>query len=142
MESCFDADRVRAIFNAMGRDTLHLVDELYAPGVVFIDPFHRVEGSNALREYYRNMYANVLSIRFDFEGETRGADELALYWRMTYSHRRIGGGAPVTVPGCSRLLFDANGKVVLHRDYFDAGGMLYEHLPLLGRLVRFIKGRV
>ncbi len=142
MENRFDADRVRAIFNAMGRDTLHLVDELYAPGVVFVDPFHRVEGSSALREYYRNMYANVQSIRFDFDGETRAVDELVLYWQMTYSHRRIAGGAPVTVPGCSRLVFDAAGKVVLHRDYFDAGNLLYENLPVLGGLVRFIKGRV
>lgn len=142
METRYDAARTREIFNAMGRDTLHLVDELYAPGVRFVDPFHAVDGRDALREYYRKMYANVEAIRFDFEGETRAAGELVLYWTMTYRHKRIAGGAPVSLPGCSRLVFDEQGQVTLHRDYFDAGALLYEHLPLLGRAVRFIRERV
>lgn len=142
MSSVTGLARVREIFNAMGRDTLHLCDELYAEGVVFIDPFHRIEGRAALRDYYARMYANVQAIRFDFTGETCGEREAVLYWTMTYRHARIGGGRPVAVEGCSRLVFDEQGKVLLHRDYFDAGAMLYEHLPLLGRGIRFIRERV
>jgi limonene-1,2-epoxide hydrolase len=134
--------RVREIFNAMGRDTLHLCDEFYAQDVVFIDPFHRIEGRAALRDYYARMYENVQAIRFDFSGETCGEGEAVLYWTMTYRHPRIGGGKPVAVEGCSRLVFDEEGRVLLHRDYFDAGAMLYEHLPLLGRGIRFIRERV
>lgn len=139
---------VRAIFNALGKDTLHLVDELYAADVQFADPFHRIKGREPLRAYYRNMYANIEEIRFDFEGETATMDELVLYWTMTYRHPRLNGGKPVSLPGCSRLQFvvDAhsndNGKVCLHRDYFDAGALLYEHIPLLGRAVRFVRERV
>ncbi len=33
-------------------------------------------------------------------------------------------------------------KVYRHRDYFDAGAMLYEHLPVLGRVVSWLKRRV
>ena len=137
-----DSERVRTIFNAMGAQTLHLVDTFYAPGVVFIDPFHRVEGRDALRDYYRRLYANVQSIHFAFEGETASVNELVLYWTMTCRHPRIAGGAPVSLPGCSRLVFDGQGLVELHRDYFDAGALLYEHLPLLGRVVRYIRERV
>jgi hypothetical protein len=32
--------------------------------------------------------------------------------------------------------------VCLHRDYFDLGAMLYEQLPLLGAVVRTLKGRL
>ena len=142
------SERIRAIFNAMGRDTLHLCDELYARGVVFIDPFHRVEGREALRAYYAKMYANVQAIRFDFEGETRSGDDCVLYWTMVCRHPRLNGGREISVPGCTRLVFlrDASspddGKVRLHRDYFDAGAMLYEQVPLLGRAVRFLRERV
>lgn len=134
--------RIREIFNAMGRDTLDLVDELYAPDVTFVDPFHTVHGRRALRDYYAAMYARVRSIRFDFHGETQAGDELVLYWTMTFVHPRIGGGRPVAVEGCTRLVTGPGGQVVLHRDYFDAGALLYEHLPLLGRLIRFIRGQV
>lgn len=142
MTNRIDNARVCSIFNTLGRDTLHLVDELYDEDVQFIDPFHRVRGRAALRDYYAAMYANVQAIRFEFSGETVTANELVLYWRMTYRHARVGGGAPVGVDGCSRLVFGDSGRVVLHRDYFDAGAMLYEHLPVLGRLVRFVRRRV
>lgn len=135
-------DRIREIFTLMGRDTLHLVDEFYSPDVEFIDPFHRVAGREALRAYYAKMYANVQEIRWSFRGETAGADELVLYWTMTYRHPRLAGGRPVSLEGCTRLVYGDDGRIRLHRDYFDAGALLYEHVPLLGRVVRFIRERV
>ena len=33
-------------------------------------------------------------------------------------------------------------KVYRHRDYFDAGALLYEHVPLLGRVIRWLKRRM
>jgi hypothetical protein len=35
-----------------------------------------------------------------------------------------------------------NGKIYYHRDYFDMGAMLYEHLPLLGRIIQRLKHRL
>ena len=61
---------------------------------------------------------------------------------MTFSHPRLAAGQPVRVEGAPRLEFDDADKVCLHRDYFDLGAMLYEQLPLLGALVRTIKGRL
>ena len=146
MAARLSTDRVRAIFNAMNRENLHLVDELYAPSVTFVDPFHRIDGRDALRDYYRKMYADVQSIRFDFSDATEAATDLVLYWTMTYQHPRLNSGKPISLEGCSRLCFGsegaAAGKVVLHRDYFDAGALLYEHIPLLGRGIRYIRERV
>lgn len=142
MTAIIDSARVRTIFNTLDRNNLQLVDELYDERVEFVDPFHTIRGREALRAYYAGMYANVQQIRFDFSGETATADELVLYWRMTYRHPRVGGGKEISVAGCTRLRFGANGKVTLHRDYFDAGEMLYEHLPLVGRVVRAIRERV
>ena len=69
-------------------------------------------------------------------------NEAWLSWVMIFAHPRIAGGRPVRVEGATRLQFDAWGKVCLHRDYFDLGAMLYEQLPLLGPVVRAIKGRL
>jgi steroid delta-isomerase len=40
------------------------------------------------------------------------------------------------VRGASHLRFDAAGKVVLHRDYWDAAEELYAKLPLIGCVMR------
>jgi hypothetical protein len=61
---------------------------------------------------------------------------------MVMRHPRLRKGSPVTVEGLSRLEFDAEEKVKLHRDYFDLGEMLYENLPLIGMVVTSIKKRL
>jgi hypothetical protein len=43
--------------------------------------------------------------------------------------------------GATHLVFDADGKVAVHRDYWDAAEELYEKLPLLGGLMRWLKRR-
>ena len=60
-------------------------------------------------------------------------------WEMTFSHKRLDGGNPITVEGVTYLEFDEKGMVIYHRNYFDLGAMLYERVTLLGRFVKLIK---
>jgi hypothetical protein len=39
----------------------------------------------------------------------------------------------------SRVRFDAGGRVVLHQDYWDSASGLFEHVPVLGGLIRAVK---
>jgi hypothetical protein len=43
--------------------------------------------------------------------------------------------------GASHLVFDAASKVQIHRDYWDAAEELYEKLPWVGSLMRWLKRR-
>ena len=44
--------------------------------------------------------------------------------------------------GISHLRFDTEGKIILHKDFWDAAGGLYEDLPVLGGGMRWIKSRL
>lgn len=46
-----------------------------------------------------------------------------------------------TIRGTSHLVFSEEGLVTLHRDYWDAAQELYEKLPLVGGLMRWLKKR-
>ena len=46
-----------------------------------------------------------------------------------------------TIRGATHLRFAADGRVNLHRDYWDAAEELYEKLPVLGGVMRFLKQR-
>ena len=48
----------------------------------------------------------------------------------------------MTIHGASHLRFGADGRVVVHRDYWDAAEELYEKLPLVGALMRWLKRRL
>lgn len=129
-------------FAALDAGSLDRLGQLYTEDIRFQDPLHRVEGLAALRGYFAALYANVQDLQFDFHGfEQSAAGAGYLRWTMRYRHPRLRGGAPIEVDGCSYLRW-SQGRVYLHRDYFDAGALLYEHLPVLGTLIGWLKRRL
>jgi hypothetical protein len=44
-------------------------------------------------------------------------------------------------PRRQHLRFAPDGRIAMHRDYWDAAEELYEKLPLLGGLMRWLKRR-
>lgn len=130
-----------ARFATLNADNLYQLDGLYTNDVIFHDPLHSVHGLTELHGYFTQLYANVQHLDFDFQGYDQVAEgEGYLRWVMRYRHPRLRGGQLIEVTGCSHLRW--SDKVYYHRDYFDAGALLYEHLPVLGALVRFLKRRL
>ena len=128
-------------FAQLDKDNLQRLGELYTDDVRFTDPLHEVQGLGQLRGYFAELYANVSELRFDFHGFDQITEsEGYLRWVMSYRHPRLAGGRLIRVDGCSHLRW--RDKVYCHRDYFDAGALLYEHLPVLGRAIAWLKRRM
>lgn len=128
-------------FAELNKDNLERLGQLYSDDALFCDPLHEVRGLANMQRYFAEMYANVSELRFDFYGFDQVRDgEGYLRWIMSYRHPRLAGGQLIRVEGCSHLLWQD--KVYHHRDYFDAGSLLYEHLPLLGPAIRWLKRRL
>lgn len=130
------------VFNTLSSDNLHRLEEIYTSDIRFIDPAHEINGIENLRDYFTKLYANVTSVSFDFYEEVTSGQSGYVQWEMHFAHPRLNGGRPITVPGTSFLRFSGTGKVSYHRDYFDLGSMLYQHLPLLGAIVKSINRRL
>ncbi|QEY63743.1 nuclear transport factor 2 family protein [Metapseudomonas lalkuanensis] len=128
-------------FSTLDASSLGALDELYAPDVQFRDPLHSLNGLPALRRYFGQMYASVEDLHYEFHGfDEVGPGRGYLRWTLRFRHPRLGGGEVIRLEGCSYLLWQE--RVYLHQDYFDAGALLYEHLPLLGRLIAWLKRRL
>ncbi|MES2821064.1 MAG: nuclear transport factor 2 family protein [Pseudomonadota bacterium] len=128
-------------FAALDAHNLDRLGELYSDDALFIDPLHEIRGITAMRQYFGELYANVSGLRFDFHGfDPVRKGEGYLRWNMRYRHPRLNGGKEIQVRGCSHLLW--HGKVHYHHDYFDAGALLYEQVPVLGGIIRWLKGRL
>ncbi|MFC3852849.1 nuclear transport factor 2 family protein [Salinispirillum marinum] len=118
-----------------------ILQQLYTEDAVFIDPFHRIEGRDRLDAYFKQLYRNVRAINFTYGRAVQQDNRITMEWEMRVEHPRLKGGEPVNVSGIT--CFELEGeRVKLHRDYFDAGEMLYENLPVLGRIIRTIKNRM
>ncbi len=134
--------RFAEIFASLDKTSLDRLSEIYTADLHFTDPLHDIQGIQAMQEYCEQLYANVENLQFDFhqcQQVTEGQG--LLRWTMTYRHPRLAGGNPINVEGCSCIFF-RDGRVYRHTDYFDAGALLYEHVPLLGTAIRWLKGRL
>lgn len=134
--------RFAQAFATLDKHNLHLLDSLYSQDIAFADPLHQVHGLPELRRYFSELYSHISQLRFDYQGFDEVAEgEGYLRWKMSFCHPRLNSGKVVRVEGCSHLMW-RDKKVYRHRDYFDAGAMLYEHLPVFGRVISWLKRRI
>lgn len=140
-------DRLQRFYQVFDSTLLGTLDQIYDPSVVFEDPLHRVDGLVELRRYFAGLAHGLDECRFEFRqvmqtaaSEAGEPGQAVLVWTMSYRHPRLAGGRLLSLPGASHLSFGE--RVTYHRDYFDAGAMLYEHLPVLGFAIRRLKKRL
>ncbi|MEO7495211.1 MAG: nuclear transport factor 2 family protein [Massilia sp.] len=116
------------------------LNEIYAPDAQFKDPFNEVQGLAAISRIFRHMYEQVDAPRFAVRTRVLQDADAFLTWNFTFRMKRF-SAAPQCIRGATHLCFDGAGLVTLHRDYWDAAEELYEKLPVLGALMRFLKAR-
>ena len=126
------------VYQTLSTDNLDLLSLIYHQEVIFIDPIHEIEGFDNLSTYFTSLYQNLSSCEFVINNVISQGNQAAIYWTMSYQHPKLNGGNVVKVMGSSNIKGHED-KVIYHRDYLDLGAMLYEQLPVLNKLIRFIK---
>ena len=131
-------DQFCQLFNQLDKGNLSKLPVVYGEDIQFQDPFGKVGGLDALTEYMAGAYRNVLQCQFRFGDPVIQKAWCSIPWVMELRHKRINHGKAVFVDGISHLEI-RDGKVRFHRDYFDAGQLLYENLPVVGGAIRWVK---
>jgi len=130
-------------FDAAALETLgaNLTEDVH-----FRDPFHDVTGPAAFRAVFSDMLEKLDDIRFTVESRAwcapRDDRRIALIrWQLSARLTAL-GNRPWQVTGCSELHFTGDGRLAAHLDYWDAASGLYELLPLIGPLLRWLRRRL
>lgn len=136
--------RFAAFFESFAGDRIErLLPATYAEDVYFNDTLKAVRGRAALAHYLRDSADAVDDCRVQVLSNTRTAEgEYVVRWRMGIRFKRFRRGVDTATVGMSHLRFNGQGLVVYHQDYWNAADGLYEHIPLLGSLIRLVKRRL
>ena len=122
-------------FDKLSADNLDQLDTYYAADARFKDPFHEVIGVAAIRTILRHTFDKLPGARFRVTGRFPGQDGHAvILWEMDFTMPVT--RQPTTIHGATHLTFAGDGKVTLHRDYWDVAEELYGRLPVLKWLMR------
>lgn len=132
--------RVVQLFETLSVDDLSALGQVYDDQARFKDPFNEVQGLPAIRRIFEHMFATLDAPRFVMLDIVAADDHVFFTWDFDFRTRGTAGRA-LRIHGASHLRFGTDGRVTLHRDYWDAAEELYEKLPLIGALMRWLKRR-
>ena len=133
--------RVVSFFEQLQPADLADLGQHYAPDARFKDPFNDVQGLAAIRDIFRHMFATLQHPRFVITGRVEQGSECFLTWEFRFAFSSYARGVEQTVRGATHLVLDGRHRITLHRDYWDAAEELYEKLPGVGPLMRWLKRR-
>jgi len=131
---------LRQFYECLQPSDLARLGELYTEQAFFKDPFNEVKGLAAIRAIFAHMFEALDAPRFEVREAFSQGDQAFLSWDFHF--RLKGKNSPQIIHGSSHLRFAPDGRVSYHRDYWDAAEELYEKLPLLGGLLRWLKKRL
>lgn len=111
------------------------VSQFYAPNARFKDPFNEVQGVAAIRAIFAHMFETTDAPRFVINEQVCQAQQAFVTWTFEFALK----GKHYSVIGASQLKFDEAGRVIEHRDYWDAAEELFQKLPIIGAPIRWLR---
>jgi len=135
------AERIVRWFETLTPESLTDIGSCYAQDANFKDPFNEVQGVDAIRGVFQHMFRTLEEPHFVVTGRLVDGRQCFLSWEFHFRFQRFATTTLQTVRGGSHLLLDEDGRIRQHRDYWDVAEELYEKLPVLGHLMRWLRRR-
>lgn len=135
-------ETIVAFFETLTLESVERIHTLYTEDAYFKDPFNEVRGIAPIQHIFRHMYVDLIAPRFVITSRVIEGDQVFLTWDFHFSFRKFSPTQAQCICGASHLLLAQDGRICSHRDYWDAAQELYEKLPLVGGLMRWLKRRV
>jgi len=133
--------RAVAFFESIRPEDAGRMSAIYASDAWFKDPFNEVRGPQAIGRIFAAMFEQLHEPSFTVRDTILQGDQAFLAWEFRFRFRRFDTRTVQTIRGATHLRFAADGRIAMHRDYWDAAEELYEKLPALGSAMRWLKRR-
>jgi hypothetical protein len=132
-------ERFKAYFRILHESDLSQLHDIYAEQILFKDPVHEIRGLVELEDYFTSLCADLSDCRFEYLDEMVTDHAAYVKWMMHFKHPRLGNRL-ISVRGVSHL--QLGDKIEYHEDFYDMGAMLYEQLPVIGKVTRWLRLRL
>ena len=128
-------------FETLSPQSVAQMHTVYDAQARFKDPFNEVQGLAEIERIFQHMYVALNQPHFVVTGQVVDGTQAFLTWEFRFRFKRFDTTTLQAVRGASHVVFNEQGLVTMHRDYWDAAEELYEKLPVLGGVMRWLKKR-
>ncbi len=116
--------------------------QVYAENVWFNDTVKTITNRAELLDYMLHTASMVKSTSVEVRDIATTDAGYYVRWVMTVEPSNTRYGDKWVSIGMTHIRLNAAGEVILHQDYWDSAGGMYEHFPVLGWMIRNIKARL
>lgn len=116
-------------------------EALYAEALYFSDTLMTTERHDEAVSHLARMHGGTDTLDVDLLRQLSDGADVYLIWRMRASFKPLFNTVNSDTIGLTHLRFDADGRIVLHQDFWDSADGFYQHVPGLGGLIHAVGNR-
>ena len=115
------------------------LNETYAENIFFNDTLVTLHKRRELLKYLEHTQKQLDSMSFEMLDVKENNNDVFVRWTMHTRFTVMGQSCNIQSIGMSHLRFNNEGKIILHQDYWDSMQGFYQHIPIIGGVLQWIK---
>jgi ketosteroid isomerase-like protein len=136
--------RVVHFFEHLQASDVANMASIYTHDAQFKDPFNEVQGLPAIEGIFAHMFEALDAPHFVITQHVQQGAQCFVTWDFLFAMPLLHNGTTHTIRGATHFVLREEAgawRVAVHRDYWDTAEELYEKLPVVGSLMRWLKKR-
>jgi len=117
-------------------------EKVYAPDAFLNDTLKTLHGSPAIRDYFIKTAQGLESMTVTFDDVAVSGRNYYFRWTMDTRMKHLAKGKTVRTIGVTLVRFDQQGRVIIHQDFWDSAQGVWDHVPVLGTVIRWIQSKI
>lgn len=118
------------------------IEQLYADPMYFNDSLKTFVVRLQLVEYMKATALKLDDSSVEVQQVLRDENDVFVRWTMKFTSSAMGKQILSDSIGMTHLRFDADGRIVLHQDFWDSAAGLYRNLPVVGYALKKVDERM
>jgi len=118
------------------------IDHVYSEDAYLNDTLKSLNSREEIKQHFLKTAKTMTSYSLEIEDIASTEQGHYIRWTMKFSAPKLASGKEIESIGMTYVVFDQEGKVVLHQDYWDSVSGMFEHVPIIGGGIRMIKKRL
>jgi steroid delta-isomerase len=127
------------LFEEISQERINEIETFVSNDIHFKDPFNDLNGIKLFHKLLSKTLREVKNPQFTVTHKIWSERVLFLRWSFNGNVKFLGRW---NIEGMSEIRFDSRGLINEHIDYWDASESFYSKLPLIGTIIRIIKGQI
>ena len=118
------------------------ISNVYSKNAYLNDTLKSLHNLKEIKEHFLKTSKTMTSYSVEIEDIASTDQGHYIRWTMKFSAPKLASAKEIESIGMTYVMFDQEGRAVLHQDYWDSVSGMFEHVPIIGGGIRMIKKRL